>query len=196
MYYFNCNKTFHWLLTRKESVYKKNFLLLQQFQNFVTCCSCVLKIFPERQNFLHLSLQMRRKLDLMFMKHYAPNRCLYINVAKLITGVGSAQTSNLQKLQCQPIQRALQSPNLQRENIREKNNKLFNKFSPINLLIILYQLTKFEAPSCYSFGDIMNTNVQSPNLQREIIKKTTKKHTFFLLFTNQFPHHPLSADQA
>ena len=53
------------------------------------------------------------------------------------------------KLQCQTIQRALQSPNLQREITRKK--QLFFKFSPIDLLIILYQLTKFEAPSCYSF---------------------------------------------
>ena len=36
------------------------------------------------------------QLDLMFMKHYAPNRCLYIKVAKLRTGVGSAKTSYLQ----------------------------------------------------------------------------------------------------
>ena len=36
------------------------------------------------------------KLDLMFMKHYAPNRCLYIKVAKLRTGVGSTETSYLQ----------------------------------------------------------------------------------------------------
>ena len=36
------------------------------------------------------------ELDLMFMKHYAPNRCLYIKVAKLRTGVGSAETSYLQ----------------------------------------------------------------------------------------------------
>ena len=36
------------------------------------------------------------QLDLMFMKHYAPNRCLYIKVAKLRTGVGSAETSYLQ----------------------------------------------------------------------------------------------------
>ena len=28
------------------------------------------------------------KLELMFMKHYAPNRCLYIKVAKLRTGGG------------------------------------------------------------------------------------------------------------
>ena len=33
------------------------------------------------------------KLDLMFMKHYAPNRCLYIKVAKLRTGVRSAEMS-------------------------------------------------------------------------------------------------------
>ena len=38
------------------------------------------------------------QLDLMFMKHYAPNRCLYmyIKVAKLRTGVGRAETSYLQ----------------------------------------------------------------------------------------------------
>ena len=40
--------------------------------------------------------QKRRKLELMFMKHYAPNRCLYIKVAKLGTGVGSAEMSHLQ----------------------------------------------------------------------------------------------------
>ena len=63
-----------------------------------------------------------------------------------------------------------QSPNLQREIIRKKKIRFF-KFSPIDILIILYQLTKFEAPSCYSFRDIMITNFQSPNLQREIIGK-------------------------
>ena len=63
-----------------------------------------------------------------------------------------------------------QSPNLQREIIRKKNNFFF-KFSPIDLLIILYQMTKFEAPSCNTFQDIMITNFQSPNLQREIIRK-------------------------
>ena len=61
-----------------------------------------------------------------------------------------------------------QSQNLQREIIR-KNKITFFLFSPIDLLIILNQLTKFEAPSCYSFQDIMITNFQSPNLQREII---------------------------
>ena len=32
----------------------------------------------------------------MFMKHYAPNRCLYIKVAKLRTGVASDEMSHLQ----------------------------------------------------------------------------------------------------
>ena len=73
-----------------------------------------------------------------------------------------------------------QSPNLQREIIRKKN-KLFFKISPINLLIILYQLTKFEAPSCNSFRDIMITNIQSPNLLREIIRK--KYNNFFFKFS-------------
>ena len=110
------------------------------------------------------------KLDLIFMKHYAPNRCLYIKVAKLRTGVGSAETLYLQNC----------SVNLFKEHCKVqickarlfKNNKIFFfLFSPINFLIILYQLTKFEAPSCYSLRDIMITNFQIPNLQREIIRK-------------------------
>ena len=34
----------------------------------------------------------------MFMKHYAPNRCLYIKVAKLRTGVGSAEMLHTYKI--------------------------------------------------------------------------------------------------
>ena len=40
--------------------------------------------------------KIQKKLNLMFMKHYAPIRCLYIKVAKLRTGVGSTETSYLQ----------------------------------------------------------------------------------------------------
>ena len=36
------------------------------------------------------------ELELMFMKQYAPNRCLYLKVAKLRTGMGSAEMSHLQ----------------------------------------------------------------------------------------------------
>ena len=68
------------------------------------------------------------------------------------------------------------------DNLKKKEITFF-KFSPIDLLIILYQLTKFEAPSYYSFRDIMNTNFQSPNLQREIIRKK-KINFFFQIFTN------------
>ena len=46
----------------------------------------------------------------------------------------------------------------------------FLKFAPGILLIILYQLTKFEAPSCNTFQDITITNFQRQNLQREIMK--------------------------
>ena len=41
-------------------------------------------------------VKIKKKLELMFMKHYAPNRCLYIKVAKLRTGVGSAEMAHLQ----------------------------------------------------------------------------------------------------
>ena len=34
------------------------------------------------------------QLDLMFMKHYAPKRCLYIKVAKLRTGVETSYLQN------------------------------------------------------------------------------------------------------
>ena len=67
-----------------------------------------------------------------------------------------------------------ESPNLQRKIIK-KNKKLFLKFSPSILLIVLYQLAKFEGPTCSTYRDIMNTNFQSPNLQREIIRKKNLK---------------------
>ena len=46
--------------------------------------------------FTIIIMYSQMKLELMFMKHYAPNRCLYIKVAKLRTGVGSAEMSHLQ----------------------------------------------------------------------------------------------------
>ena len=52
--------------------------------------------FSDAQGQITLVLVSVSGLDLMFMKHYAPNRCLYIKVAKLRTGVGSAKTSYLQ----------------------------------------------------------------------------------------------------
>ena len=46
-------------------------------------------------------------------------------------------------------------PNIQRA-LTKKNLKK----SPGYLLIIVYQLTKFEAPSCYTFRDILITKFQ------------------------------------
>ena len=62
-----------------------NFKLIQALMYVVITCKY--EKDPIRNN---------RELELMFMKHYAPNRCLYIKVAKLRTGVGSAEMSHLQ----------------------------------------------------------------------------------------------------
>ena len=43
------------------------------------------------------------KLELMFMKHYAPNRCLYIKMAKFRTGYGECRDVTPTKLQSQNI---------------------------------------------------------------------------------------------
>ena len=63
-----------------------------------------------------------------------------------------------------------QSPNLQRKIIR--------KFSPINLLIIFYQLTKFEAPSCYRFRDIIITLFSKSKSAKGDISKKNKTTLF------------------
>ena len=111
-----------------------------------------------------------KKLDLMFMKHYAPNRCLYKKVAKLRTEVGSTETSYIQNCTVKLFKEHFKVQ-ICKGNNSKKIKSLFFKFSTIDLLIILYQQTKFEVPSCYNFRDIMITNFQSPNLQREIIRK-------------------------
>ena len=79
--------------------------------------------------------EITSKLDLMFMKHYAPNRCLYIKVAKLRTGVGSAETSYLQNCSVKQFKEHFK--------VQLCKGRLFEK----------------------------------------------------KIFSNQFPHHPLSADQ-
>ena len=58
-----------------------------------------------------------------------------------------------------------------KSNSFKKLNDLLFKNSPGNLLIIFYQLTKFEAGRCYSFPDISSCKFQWPNLQKAIIKK-------------------------
>ena len=53
------------------------------------CLSLICCLFAK--SWFLIDLEIFKKLELMFMKHYAPNRCLYIKVAKLRTGVGSAE---------------------------------------------------------------------------------------------------------
>ena len=59
----------------------------------------------------------------------------------------------------------------------------FFKISPGNLLIILYQLTKFEAPNYIDFQNSLITSFQCPNL-KSVIHVTwgeTPKKTFFFI---------------
>ena len=63
---------------------------------FFICHSIIFKFGNKLKGIKKTHLRSKCKLELMFMKHYAPNRCLYIKVAKLRTGVGSAEMSHLQ----------------------------------------------------------------------------------------------------
>ena len=61
-------------------------------------------------------------------------------------------------------------PKFAKGNNSKKYNNFF-LFSPGYLLIIWYQLTKFEGTFCNSFWDILITSFQCQNLQRAITKK-------------------------
>ena len=56
-------------------------------------------------------------------------------------------------------------------------------FSAGNLLIILYKLTKFEAPSCYSYWNILITKFHYDPLQREIIHIKKNTGQLFLMLS-------------
>ena len=58
-----------------------------------------------------------------------PNRCLYIKVAKLRTGVGSTETSYLQNCSVKLFKEHFKSPNLQREIIPKKKITFFLIFT-------------------------------------------------------------------
>ena len=85
-----------------------------------------------------------------------------------------------------------QSPNLQREIIRKKQNNFFFNFSPIDLLIILYQQTKFEAPICYSFLRYPTYKIALLALKRgithqgEIIQTRKKIRVCYFLTRNPY----------
>ena len=73
----------------------------------------------------------------MFMKHYAPNRCMYLKVAKLRSGVGNAETSHLQ---CQNIQRALQVFYHDYTFSKSKSETGDNKIKKIDFFFNFHQL--------------------------------------------------------
>ena len=55
---------------------------------------------------------------------------------------------------------------------------IFFKFSPSSLLIILYKLTKFEAPSCNDFWDIKFS------MSKFAEGNNSTKNDFFFLFSS------------
>ena len=59
-------------------------------------------------------------------------------------------------------------PNFQRAITPEKWGEFFIKIKSGNVLIIPYQLTKFQDPSSNSFWDILPTSLKWPNFQRAI----------------------------
>ena len=69
---------------------------------------------------------------------------------------------------------------------QKKIKSFFLKFSPGNLLILLYQLPKFEAIAVIVFEI---SSFLCPNFQRAITQKNN------LIFTRLSTHYPLSADQ-
>ena len=57
---------------------------------------------------------------------------------------------------------------LKGHNSGKNKVNFFLKIKSGNVLIIPYQLTKFQAPTSTSFWDILPTNLKRPNFQRAI----------------------------
>ena len=83
------------VLLHLSMIHHLQLSMMQQLHLSACCCSysnqCRLTIY---RSWFHKRKQDEQ--ELMFMKHYATNRCLYIKVAKLRTGVGSAEMSHIQ----------------------------------------------------------------------------------------------------
>ena len=90
------------------------------------------------------------ELELIFMIHYAPNRMLVHKGGQIKNWGGVVQRCHSFKNVVLKYSKATVAILPKNNNDLKKIKSLFSSFSPINLLIILYQLTKFEAPSPYS----------------------------------------------
>ena len=73
-------------------------------------------------------------------------------------------------------------------------NFFFFKFSRGNLLIILYQLTKFETHSYINFLVSLITRFSMSTFAKGNNSRENKITPYFN-FTRKSTHHPLSADQ-
>ena len=87
---------------------------------------------------VRLALPRDFELELVFVKHYAPNICLSPNMAKFVVSKFYKKIWTLLK------------------------------WLTGNLHIIPYLLTKFQALSSNSFRDILLTSLKCPNFQRAI----------------------------
>ena len=112
------------------------YLLYPKFQASSHFCNCTPRFVSDQVVkpvcwFSHdwaQKAKKRTKLDLMFMKHYAPNRCLYIKVAKLRTGVGSAETSYLQNCSVKLFKEHFKVQICKGRLFKKNNNNFFSNF--------------------------------------------------------------------
>ena len=74
----------------------------------------------------------------MFMKHYAPNRCLYIKVAKLRTGMGSADMSHLKNCSLKIYLKKARGVGLGGQDGCERRIKVFVKIQKKNSCFFLF----------------------------------------------------------
>ena len=124
-----------------DTIYEPNIMIL---------ALAVLQIFYS-QGSIGLQWESRKnvELELVFVKHYAPNICLSPNMAKFAVAKFHKKFWTLLKcLTC-------------------------------NLHIIPYQLTKFQATSSNSFRDILLTSLKCPNFQRAITPQKYNDFFFY-----------------
>ena len=85
--------------------------------------------------------ERKNELELVFIKHYAPNICLSPKYGQICSVVIPQKILD------------------------------FAQTLTGNLLIIPYQLTKFQVPSSNTFRDILLTSLKCPNFQRAISRE-------------------------
>ena len=115
-----------------------------------------------------------QKIEPVFVKHYAPNICLPLNMAKFTQCLISTKKIGL----CRKVKQVIYSSSqfqTASSNLADMVEMPFTKVQKNlaafvqmlgNLLIIHNQLTKFQVPSSNSFRDILLTSLKGLNLQK------------------------------